>query len=304
MTSTAMEPGPDTREAARPHPERVLLATDGGLAGVAAVRWIAARSRRHALEVHIVDVVDADPRDFSDVAAMRTVDAIRAGHRARDLLLELAPGTVVRVDVERGEPVPTLQELGSDTDLVVVGSNRTTRGLPHLTSSFAARLAAWCPCSIVTVPRGWTPSDGPVVVGAQGDGSDAAALEFAAREAAALDRDLVVVHARRIADVVVPAGAVDPDRAALERGASDRLAALAATLLAAHPGLRIAPVLGHDDPVRAIVRTGRGASLVVVGTHGLTDVDRLLLRSVSHDLLERPSCPIAVVPPAGPAVAP
>ena len=296
---TMLTPGPRAHElVATSHdraPERVLLATDGGLAGVAAIRWLADRSSRHPMRVEMVQVVPAlDGRD--EQSDPKSLAAAGSGQQAMELLQRLAPQARVQLAIEHGEPIPTLQRRAQHTDLVVVGTRRTAHGTPHFTASFATRLAEAGSRPTVVVPRGWERSDGPVVVGVEDDGSDTAAIEFAAKEAEALRRDLVLVHAWRLAAVVSPAVTLDLDRHALEVEASARLSDVAERVRRAHPALRIAPVFGHDEPVHALVVAGQGASLVVVGTHGLGVIDRLLLRSVSRAVLERPSCPIAVVP--------
>jgi nucleotide-binding universal stress UspA family protein len=290
---------PDARGSAGRRPERVLLATDGGLAGVTAVRWLADRGADHPLDVDVVEVVDADPADLTGRSAARRADAVRVTEQASSLLRYLATGVAAHAEVLVGEPIPTLRRHAADADLAVVGTNRAARGTPHLAASFATRLVAGCPCPVVVVPRGWEPSPGPVVVGAEGDGSDVAALAFAAAEAEARGRRLVVVHSWRLAAIAAPFFEVDVEAAEEgEAAASARLEEAAAAVRRAHPDLQVAPVLGRDDPVHALVRAERGAAMVVVGTHGLTGIDRMLLGSVSREVLERPACPIAVVPPA------
>lgn len=279
-------------------PQRLLLATDGGLAGVAAIRWIAERAAGRAMEVEAVRVLPGDGPDLTGAAAARMVDANGTMTEVRDLLHHLAPTVAVRTEVLTGDAVRTLQRRAEHADLVVVGTNRGARGIPHLVASFATRLADGCTRPMVVVPRGWIPSSGPIVLGAQGDGSDDGAIEFATAEANALGRHLVLVHAWRLAALAAPSGSVDLDRDAVEHAESDRLSELSDRIRTRHPDLRVAPVLDQDDPVRALVAASKGAALMVLGTHGLTAVDRLLLSSVSRELLERPACPIVVVPPA------
>jgi nucleotide-binding universal stress UspA family protein len=291
----------EVREGPARRPERVLLATDGGLAGVAAIRWLAERGHDRALEVDVVEVVDADPADVTGRSAARRADATRATEQAKVLLMHLAPRVAAQAEVLLGDPIPTLRRRAGGADIVVVGTNRAARGTPHLTASFATRLASGCSCPVVVVPRGWETSAGPVVVGAEGDGSDAAALDFAAAEAEALHRHLVLVHAWRLAAIAASESVTDVDTKAVEQAASARLSDVAEDVRRAHPGVQVAPVLGHDEPVHALVRAERGAAMVVVGTHGLTAVDRLLLKSVSREVMERPTCPIVVVPPVEPA---
>ena len=182
-------------------------------------------------------------------------------------------------------------------DLLVVGSNRAVRVLPHLTPSFATRLAAGSRIPIVVVPTGWEHVPGPVVVGVEGDGSDDAAIEFAAQEAERTGRQLVVVRAWGLFAELVADGHDGRTRAG-EAGSEALLTQVLEQVRAAHPQLDPVPMLHHGTPIEVLVNLGRGASLVVVGTHRRADADRLLLRSVSKRILERPVCAIALVPPA------
>jgi nucleotide-binding universal stress UspA family protein len=281
------------------HEEHLVLATDGGLAGLSAMRWVADRARLHVIDLEVVDVLDSvvDPsRDQPDDP--RLVKAHEVTRQARDYLGVLAPSVEVRTRVLVGDPRSVLARTASEADLLVVGTNRTGRS-PHFTASFSTKVAEVASCPTMVVPRGWERSSGAVVVGVEGDGSEDAALDFAAHEAEVLHRDLVLVHAWRLASIVAPAFAADLDRRALEQAAGVRLTTVSNRMRDRHPGLRIAPLLEREDPASAVLRAGRGAALVVVGTHGLGVIDRMLFASVSRAVLERPTCPVAVVPPTG-----
>jgi len=56
--------------------------------------------------------------------------------------------------------------------------------------------------------------------------------------------------------------------------------------------------LPEGDPVDAIVRAAadHGADLIVMGTHGRSGMDRLLLGSVAESVLRRAPCPVLTVP--------
>jgi nucleotide-binding universal stress UspA family protein len=279
--------------------ERLVLATDGGLAGLSATRWVAERAQSHVLDVDVVDVIDGnegDERTGSDLDP-RYVAAERATLQVVDHLARVAPSAETRRIVVAGDPRRVLQNAAKDADLLVIGTNRAASGGRHFTASFSTSVAEGAPCPTVVVPRGWRWSDGPVVVGVEGDGSDGAALEFAAMEAEGLHRDLVLVHAWRLATIVAPAFAAALEREALELAATIRLSEVVERMRGRYPRLQLAPVVTRDEPASAVIRAGQSASLVVVGTHGLTVIDRLLFRSVSRAVLERPSCPVAIVPP-------
>ncbi len=55
---------------------------------------------------------------------------------------------------------------------------------------------------------------------------------------------------------------------------------------------------GHGrcgDPVQVLAREAAKYDLVVVGSHGRTMVDRLLLGSVSHAVTHSVDCPVLVI---------
>lgn len=56
--------------------------------------------------------------------------------------------------------------------------------------------------------------------------------------------------------------------------------------------------LAEGDPIDAIVQASRtcGADLLVMGTHGRTGLDRLMLGSVAESVLRTAACPVLTVP--------
>lgn len=295
---TAITPGRPRRSldahAADRTVQRVLLGTDGGPGADAAVRWVAERSRAHLIEVDLVRIADeADGAGPKEARPAHPAD--RAVRRAQQQLALHAPSVTTRVRTAGGDRRRVLVQLGDEADLLVLGTRPTADGRPHLLAGLAARVAESAACPTVVVPSDWRPSAGPVVVGVEGDGSDAEAADLAAREAIVLHRDLVLVHAWRLA--VGMARGLEVDRhESLEHAAAVRLDRVAERVRAEHPDARIVPVLERGDAIDALVRAAGGASLLVVGRHAVTLIDRILLRSVSRGVLERPACPIAVVP--------
>ncbi|MBW4041491.1 MAG: universal stress protein [Acidobacteria bacterium] len=273
--------------------EHLVLAIDGGPAAAAATRWVGERARSHVIDADLVHVV---PDGTGGIAADGTPRADGPIGPARRHLARVAPAVEVTARVLEGEPLQVLAACAVDADLVVLGTHRGA-GSPHLVAAFATRFAASAPCPGVVVPAGWRRSAGPIVCGVEGDGSDVAAVEFAAREAAVLHRELVLVHSWRLAPVVWPALEVDLEGHAIPHGPSARLDAVADPLRKAHPELQVVRVVEHGAAVRALLRAGRHASLLVLGTHGVSLIDRLLLGSVTRGVLERPVCPVAIVPP-------
>jgi nucleotide-binding universal stress UspA family protein len=63
------------------------------------------------------------------------------------------------------------------------------------------------------------------------------------------------------------------------------------------PQIPVSHVLLQGDPATEIVRFGRavGADLIVMGTHGRTGLDRLLMGSVAEKVLRDAACSVLVV---------
>ena len=63
------------------------------------------------------------------------------------------------------------------------------------------------------------------------------------------------------------------------------------------PGIRVRHVFLEGDPAAEIVRYGRdaGVDVIVMGTHGRTGVERLLMGSVAEKVLRDASCSVLVV---------
>jgi nucleotide-binding universal stress UspA family protein len=64
-----------------------------------------------------------------------------------------------------------------------------------------------------------------------------------------------------------------------------------------NPAIAVSHVLLEGDPATEIVRYGRdaGMDLIVMGTHGRTGVERLLLGSVAEKVLRDAPCSVLVV---------
>lgn len=66
-------------------------------------------------------------------------------------------------------------------------------------------------------------------------------------------------------------------------------------------GVAIETGLRDGDPVREILREAEtgAANLLVVGTHGRSGFERLVLGSVTEKILRKANCPVLTIPPGG-----
>jgi len=117
-------------------------------------------------------------------------------------------------------------------------------------------------------------------------GPAAKALSYAAALRSALGAELSVLF-------------VDPDTTERPQDVASRgLTAFIAATLGPAPDVR--PIQRQGEPIDEILRTSAtlACDLVVMGTHGHTGVQRLLLGSVAESVLRRSLAPVLVVPHA------
>jgi nucleotide-binding universal stress UspA family protein len=144
-----------------------------------------------------------------------------------------------------------------------------------------------------------TAVDGTIVVGVDGSEGAAAALEFAAGEAARRNARLRVVAAWEVPVAVygaefprsLDAEMLDAFRARAEQLADDA----SATAKKLQPSLDVEALATQGEPADVLLEQGAGADLIVVGRRGLGGFKSLLLGSVSNRVVHDAACPVVVV---------
>jgi nucleotide-binding universal stress UspA family protein len=136
--------------------------------------------------------------------------------------------------------------------------------------------------------------------------ASAPAWAFAQRLAWATAAETTLLHVLPLIPIPMEAGL---DAATYQRLADeDREAARARLdeLVAAAPGLRLVTRFADGPPAQRILEFAAGwpADLVVVGTHGRTGLNRLLLGSVAEQVVQLARCPVATARPLPAAPAP
>lgn len=295
MSLHATDTTAGSRAAGSEVPERILLATDGARAALAATRWAAARAL-HRPAIITVTYLAGDLHGASILAAGPT-HAEQIVWREREYLNELAPEATLRTHVLTGPRDTALPDAASiDTDLLVLGSNRVG-GKPELPVSSISTVVAAAPVvPTVVVPRDWTPVDGPVVVGIDSEVDDPRVVSFASDEAARLHVDLVLAHGGPRPWRRHPGALATSDEQAWRSSAERRLEAIAFAVGSRHPGLTVRTELRPGRPAEVLAGVARGAALLVVGAHHVTPDSRCLLGPVGRAVVEAPPCPVAVIP--------
>jgi nucleotide-binding universal stress UspA family protein len=132
----------------------------------------------------------------------------------------------------------------------------------------------------------------PIVVGIDGSDESLVGLAWATHEAVHEHRPLRLVHSWEVpvpGYVPVPAS-VDLVREAAEAVLSDAVAKAQEWA----PGLEVDGVLVHGPAGRVLADQGKGAAMVVVGSHGRGGFARLLLGSTSEAVSSHGTVPVVV----------
>jgi len=279
----------------------VVVGVDGSDSALDAVRWAACEAVRRRAVLRLVNACDwprggfvGDPGlgDFHGLLVAAARDLVAA---AAATARAAAPGVEVAEQVLIGAAVPVLRTQSRRAELVVLGSRGLGGVTGLLVGSVAVGLAAQSQCPVIMVGHPVSGQDRrPVVVGVDGSPLSEAAVAFAFEAAAARTVRLVAVHTWWDS-MIDPATTPLIDWAAIEAGEREVLAERLAGWCTKYPDVAVEALVCFDRPAHALLERAQQAQLVVVGSRGRGAARGLLLGSVTHALLHRACCPVAVV---------
>jgi nucleotide-binding universal stress UspA family protein len=197
-----------------------------------------------------------------------------------------------------GSPAGVMNDLAEreQVETIVVGSPHRGPVGRTLIGSVADGLLHGAPCEVMTAPRGFAGEEhGPFrTIAVAYDDTEEAKAALARAEAVALAcRATIVVYTVAAPPAVVPGAtgytpAIAPEAAPIVtravKGVDERLAATGRALT------------GTPGPTIAEACEEVGADLLVAGSRGYGPVMRVLLGSVSTQLVHKAPCPVLVVP--------
>ncbi|MFE6523259.1 universal stress protein [Streptomyces sp. NPDC057794] len=139
------------------------------------------------------------------------------------------------------------------------------------------------------------PPGAPLVVGVDGSEPSLRAVDWAADEAELRGVPLRVVYAclwQRYEGAALARDLGEPAGRPLPQ---DIAGAAAQRARARHPRLRVTTDVVFEEPEYALVREGRGAAALVLGSRGRSGITELLLGSVSLTVAGHADCPVIVL---------
>ncbi|MET8003556.1 universal stress protein [Nonomuraea glycinis] len=274
----------------------VVVGVDGSKAAAGALDWAVddAARRRLALRVVVVRQPWVAEHPHSGVHESHTEQCQRLLEAAADRARARAPGLGTTTAMVTGAVVERLRTESETADTVVIGSRGLGGFAGLVLGSAGLGLAGHTRCPLVIVRGPVHVNHGEVVVGFDGSSDTDAAVAYALEQAGARGARLHAVYGRpypRTAPHPAGYGPLPPEDLDLE----ERLLPWRER----YPEVEVAGsvVLGHPAP--ALADASRDADLLVLGSRGLGGLAAAVLGSVSHAVLHRAHCPVAVVPLRG-----
>jgi uncharacterized protein len=268
--------------------ERILLATDGSEFSAGAIRVATALARRSNARLFITGVAVFNPEYATTVPGLEQTALDMANRNVAGAVQAASEAGVDHevVIAEAEDPYRGIVDAAEEyrADVVVMG-RRGKRGLARaMVGDATARVIGAAPCSVMVVPRGANAFERGILVATDGSRYGDAAAYTAGRLALAMRLPLAVVSAvlvshneQRRREAVV---AVDRVKAGL-----------------AAESVPVTGVVTEGRPEQVILDQARkaGADLIVMGTHGRTGLDRILMGSVAERVVGAAECPVLAV---------
>ncbi|MEU6778298.1 universal stress protein [Nonomuraea angiospora] len=274
----------------------IIVGVDGSRTGLDAAGWAATEAAlrqvpltvAHAVPKWVCEEIDGH---YAEVGRWLREGAKSVLISARDRALRERPEITVETVLLPGDPRSALVKVSENAELLVAGSRGVggVRGL--LVGSVAYGVAAHAVTDVVLVRARPPIPRGEIVVGVDGSPGAVRALGFAFAEAELRGTKLRAVHAWAWPH---PSGFEPADRDS-ERDVSRELDELLAGHRERHPGVEVVTEIVHGHPVEVLREAAADADLLVVGTHGRSQLAGMLMGSISQAMLHHAPCPLAVV---------
>jgi nucleotide-binding universal stress UspA family protein len=278
----------------------VVVGADGSERGYVGVRYAAEEAARRGVPLDVVHVmpgyVPVGPFLMIPEGSLQEFGASVAD-RAAKMAVDQVPGISVTRHLLVGNRVRELLRFSWGADLLVLAA-RHLNVMEHLmTGATVTAVASRARCPVTVVPVDWHRPDSlrrRVVAGFKSSRHSAELFEDAFAVAEALEAELVVLHAWKLAGMYddVISGRIEEKR----WNAEER--ALIETHLAGYretfPNVKVRVVVVHDRPAHALVHASRTADRLVLvkPAHGA----RLHhLGTTARAALRMSACPVEIV---------
>ncbi len=268
-------------------PSVISVGIDGSPASHLAVLWGVRRAGQTGASVVLVHACEDATLD-PETRALLDDELARAQ--------SIGPGIAVSVRTVTGEPMAALAAAAVDSEMVVIGTDKTGFVRGQVFGSNSLRLAGLSATRVAVIPASSGRSLGGIVVGVSASAGSLGAVDFAAAEASRARKSLTLVAAQSPRVLYVRNGESlethQPDPTAT--AALDRAVALVRDR---YPDLEFHARVVQRPASQALVDIAARADLFVIG-RSRSDADGQPIGRVAHDVLLNLASPTVVVPPA------
>lgn len=283
----------------------IVVGVDGSAASSAAVSWAAREAAMRNVPLTLVHMFKTFVPTFPQIPMPTGVAEWQEddGRQVLEEAVKTAEDAVptdrtiaIASEVRCSPPVPTLTEMSSEAEMVVVGSNgrgAVGRVLLGSVSSGVVR-SAKCPVAVIRAEASYLPqsNQAPVLVGIDCSPASELALAIAFDEASRHGVELKGLHAW-MDSAMYQIPWLDWMEEA-ERSLAEYLAGWQER----YPDVKVERVLVLDHPGRALIEESKSAQLVVVGSHGRGGLTGMVLGSVSNAVVHAVHTPVIVARPS------
>ena len=268
--------------------ERILLASDGTGCSVDAERIALTIASEWGATLHVASVVITNP--IAEEVAYNQVET--AGVAVHDLLERLhaeAQGlgiTVEKVLLRGRDPQEMIVSAADEhrADLIVMGRREKPGLLRRIVGTTTTRTVGSARCSVLVVPEGASMWRRRILLATDGSRFSDAAAVAAGKLAELCKLPVSVISTIR--------ASFSPERAAQAGEAATRVHDL---LAAKHIEVDKAVLNGEPDQLILSTAAALGADLIVLGTHGRTGWERLVVGSVTESVVKASTLPVLAV---------
>ncbi|MGW7527987.1 universal stress protein [Streptomyces sp. NPDC054783] len=283
----------------------VTVGVDGSPESLAAARWAAEEAERRGLTLRLLHAWPTLAPEPSRVPA--EVDqnywAKRFVRTAQAELQARHPGLSVVGKLAADDAQHALLKAASESEMIVLGSRGLDPAGSYFLGDVSMPVVARSERPVVLVPTEPRDQGGPatpenrVVVALKLHGSSDDLLDFAFHTAAARGVPLLAVHGRSVPlHARVPWGVDHGISGEMTRDVHEQLSQALYPWRAKYPQVDVADSIRLESPARAVVQTGEGAALLVVGRRRHRAGLAPHLGPVAQAAIHHGRCPVAVVP--------
>jgi nucleotide-binding universal stress UspA family protein len=271
----------------------IVVGIDGSPQSNAALRWAV---REATLRNAALTLVHAAAPGAADAPRKVLADAVELVENLTDRPSRPPVGT----ELARKPPVPTLVDVSSTADLVVVGCRAQGTVKRLLPSSVSAGLVhhTHCPVAIIHDPAP-AAAQGPVLVGICGSPTSEPATAIAFEEAARRGAELMALYAWTDAEIpdLPPrewTGLTRISWSSLHSAAEKTLAERLAGWQDRYPDVPVRQMVVVNRPAQHLLECAKSAQLVVVGRNRRGGLAGMLLGSVCTAVVRAVRTPVII----------